>query len=194
MKAPALLLILSVATATAAPLLQDDFGNVNLPARRALRGDWKLGGNAATCTQDDALYKKHKDHGPILFYDLGYTDASLRFAFQPDAGTKTVVFTANGEDGHIFRIVFSPSGTSVRAFPPDAGDQKSIALGTEKDLKLEPGAWTAVRVDLRGPRAILTVGGFSRTYEHASLARAKTNLSIGFSFGAVSVRDVVVEP
>lgn len=187
-----LLLLTSFALAADAPLLKDDFSAPKLETRRASRGDWKFADNTATCTQDDELYKKHKDHGPIIFYDLAYTDATIRFAFKPDATTKSVVFTNNG-DGHVFRIVFSQTGASIRAFPPEEKDHKSIALGTESTLKLKPGEWTNISVELRGPKATVKVGEFSKTYEHASIARAKTNLSVGFSFGTVSVKDFVVE-
>jgi hypothetical protein len=190
-----LLFLLAVTSAFAAdaPLLKDDFSAPKLENRRASRGDWTFADNTATCTQDDELYKKNKDHGPILFYDLAYTDAAIRFAMKPDAATKSIVFTANGEDGHVFRIVFSLAGAGVRAFPPDEKDHKSIALGNEPALKLKPDAWTPVSVELRGSKATLKIGDFTKTYEHASIARPKTNLSIGFAFGTVSVKDLVVE-
>ena len=38
------------------------------------------------------------------------------------------------------------------------------------------------------------IGDFEKTYEHASLSRAKSNLSVGFGFGTLSVKDVVVMP
>ncbi|MFN0078890.1 MAG: hypothetical protein ACKVY0_20715 [Prosthecobacter sp.] len=193
MKALLFLLTATAAFAADAPLLKDDFSDPKLEQRRASRGDWKFADNTATCTQDDELYKKNKDHGPILFYDLAYTDAAIRFAVKPDAANKTLVFTANGAEGHIFRIVFSATGASIRAFPPDEKDHKSIALGTEPTLKLKPGEWTNVSVELRGPKATVKAGEFTQTYEHASIARAKTNLSVGFSFGTVSVKNVMVE-
>jgi len=188
-----LYLLPSLALAADAPLLQDDFSNPKFETRRASRGDWKYADGAATCAQDDELYEKFKDHGPIIFYDLAYTDAAIRFAFKPDAATKSVVFTANGADGHIFRIVFSKAGASIRAFPPEGKEEHtSIAIGTEPDLKLTPDAWTNVSVELRGPKATLKIGDFTKTYDHASFARAKTNLSVGFAFGTMSVKDVLV--
>lgn len=172
------------------PLLKDDFSDSKLPARRALRGDWKFANSTATCTQDDALYKKFQDHGPILFYDLAHTDATVRFSFKAE-GAKTLVFTANGENGHVFRFVMSAAGTSIRAFPPD-GKAKSIALATEK-LPLKSGEWIPVEVQLRGAKAMVKIGDApAKTYEHASLARPKANLSVGFSFGTVSVKEFVV--
>lgn len=194
MKTALFLLLATAAIAADAPLLKDDFSAPKLETRRASRGDWKFTDNIATCAQDDELYKKFKDHGPIIFYDLAYTDAAIRFAFKPDASTKSVVFTSNGDDGHIFRIVFSKTGASIRAFPPEGkADHTSIAAGTEPGLNLKPGEWTNVSIELRGSKATLKVGDFVKTYDHASFARAKTNFSVGFAFGTVSVKDVVVE-
>jgi hypothetical protein len=193
MKHPVLLLIATAAFAADSPLLQDDFSAPKLQQRRAMRGDWKFADKTATCTQDDELYKKNKDHGPILFYDLAYTNAAIRFAVKPDANTKTTVFTANGEKGHVFRIVFGPAGAAVRAFPNDSKDHKSIALANEAAVKLKPGEWTHVSVELRGSKATIKVGDFIKTYEHSSINAAKTNLSIGFSYGTLSVKDLVVE-
>ena len=188
-----LLSLLSSSAFAETPLLKDDFSAPRLEARRASRGPWKFADNVATCTQDDALYKKFKDHGPIIFYDLAYTGAAIQFAFKPDAAAKSVVFTANGDDGHIFRIVFSKAGASIRAFPPEGkADHTSVAAGTEPDLKLKADEWTHVSVELRGSKATLKVGDFSKTYDHASFARSKTNLSVGFSFGTLSVKDVLV--
>lgn len=192
MKSILLLLLTTAALAADAPLLKDDFSTPKLATRRASRGEWKFADNAATCTQDDELYKKNKDHGPILFYDLAYTDAAIRFAVKPDAANKAVVFTANGE-GHVFRLVFSGAGMGVRAFPPESKVHKSISLGNEAAVKLKAGEWTNVSVELRGSKATVKVGEFTKTYEHASIARAKSNLSVGFSYGTVSVKDLAVE-
>ena len=41
-------------------LLTDDFLEAKDPIRRASRGDWKFEEGAASCTQDDELYKKYK--------------------------------------------------------------------------------------------------------------------------------------
>jgi hypothetical protein len=172
-------------------LLKDDFSDPSLKTRRAIRGGWKFANGVATCTQDDALYKKFQDHGPIIFYDLAHTDATVRFSFKAE-GAKTFVFTANAEMGHVFRLVMSAAGTSIRAFPTDKPDVKSIALATEK-LPLKSGEWIPVQITLHGSKATVKTGDApAKTYEHASLAQAKANLSVGFSFGTLSVKDFVV--
>ncbi|MCW0219415.1 MAG: hypothetical protein OJI67_13905 [Prosthecobacter sp.] len=178
--------------AAEAPLLKDDFSAAKLESRRASRGEWKFADNSATCTQDDKLYKKFKDHGPIIFYDLAYEDATIHFSYKVDDAVKSVVFTSNGADGHIFRFVMNPKNTGIRAFPADSKDHTSISLGQDGP-PLNPGEWVPVVVTLRGSKATVKIGDFEKTYEHASLARPKTNLSVGFSFGTVSVKDVVVE-
>ncbi len=176
-----------------APMLKDDFAAAKHPQRRAARGDWKFTDGAATCTQDDALYAKNKDHGPIIFYDLDYSDATIRFSYKADAATKTFVFTCNGEDGHIFRFVTNATGTGIRGFPAGGKEHESISLGLEKAVTLKPEVWVPVVVTLRGPKAMVKMGDFEKAFEHPSLARAKTNLSVGFSFGTLSVKDVSVE-
>jgi hypothetical protein len=185
--------LVSQAIAADPPLFKDDFSAPKLEQRRAMRGEWKFADGIASCAQDDALYKKNKDHGPILFYDLAYTDATIRFSYQADAAVKSVVFTCNGDDGHIFRFVTNATGTGMRAFPADPKDHKSIALAQEKSLALKPGEWVPVTITVDGTKATVKIGDFEKTYEHPSLARAKSNLSVGFAFGTLSVRDVVVE-
>lgn len=192
MKPLFLLLALSSVLAGDAPLLRDDFSAARLDQRRALRGDWKFADQTATCTQDDELYKKNKDHGPIIFYDLNYTDASIRFAVKPDSSTQSVVFTANGGEAHLFRLVFGKAGMAVRAFPAAGKDHKAVALANEAAVKLKAGEWNDVSIEMRGGNATVKVGAFTRTYEHASIGLQKVNLSVGFSFGTLSIKDLVV--
>ena len=192
MKRFLLLLACSSILAADAPLLRDGFSSAKLDQRRAMRGEWKFADQTATCTQDDELFKKNKDHGPILFYDLAYSDAVIRFTVKPDANTKTIVFTANGAKAHLFRLVFSSAGMAVRAFPAESQDHKAIALANEAAVKIKAGEWNSVTIEMRGSNATVKVGDFARTYQHASIGLAKVNLSVGFSFGTLSVKDLVV--
>ncbi len=183
-----LLFVLLTLPARAGTELVDSFTDANAPKeRRASRGPWVIADGLAKVTQDDELFKKHNDHGPILFYDLEFKDAVIEFAFKPE-GAKTFVFTVNGAEGHVFRIVASERGTSVRAFPP-GGEAKSVAL-ENLAAPLRQGEWTNMRIELRGARAILRIGELPPvTVEHASLDRAKVNTSLGFSFGTLTVKD-----
>ncbi len=154
--------------------------------RRALRGDWIIADGVASCTQDDDLYKKYKDHGPIIFYDHATGDCTVRFRFKPE-GCKTFVFTMNAESGHIFRFVTSERGTSIRAFPPE-GDKKSIEAGRGKDWVLKEGEWTAVEVVVKGEKVTVKMGEHEPIIsEHSTFSKGRSNLSVGFAFGTCSV-------
>ncbi len=185
----ALFLPLFSLPALAGTVLVDAFTDAQTPKeRRALRGDWVIAGGTAKVTQDDELYKKYNDHGPILFYDLDFKDAVIEFAFQPEAA-KAVVFTVNGAKGHVFRTVTSERGTDLRAFPP-GGETKSISLRRLHDAPLAQGEWTRMKIELRGSQATIRIGDQPPvTVEHASLDRAKVNTSVGFSFGTLTVKD-----
>lgn len=168
------------------PPLTDDFSDPDLKTRRASRGDWVMEGGIAKVTQNDELYKQFKDHGPIIFYDIDHKDAVIEFSYKPE-DVKSFVFTVNGTDGHVFRTVTSAAGTSFRAFPP-SDDHKSIALHQLK-TPIAQGEWTSMKIELKGPKATVTIGENDPiTVEHPSLDKAKTNTSVGFSFGTLSVK------
>ena len=117
------MLAASIVCAWAEPVFTDPFtADAKVPERRAVRGDWQIAEGIAKCTQDDALYEKYKNHGPIIFYDVPTTDATIRYAFRP-AGCQAVVFTLNADKGHVFRVVTGARGTNFRAFPPNSGQK-----------------------------------------------------------------------
>jgi hypothetical protein len=185
------LLTLAVSALNAVePPLVDDFSNPKLEGRRASRGDWVMKDGIAKVTQDDALYAKYKNHGPIIFYDVDHKDAVIEFSYKPES-VKSFVFTVNGADGHVFRTVTSERGTDFRAFPP-GDDHASISLHRLPKPMVE-GEWTPMKIELKGPKATVTVGDNEPiTVEHASLDRAKINTSVGFSFGSLEVKNFSV--
>ena len=176
--------------ASAETLLEDDFSMQTLPARRAMRGEWAFKENAAICTQDDALYREHKNHGPIIFFTLGYQDATIRMSYKAEAA-RSVVFTCNNDKGHVFRFVSSDKGTTIRAYPADSPDHTSVELARGPALK--SGEWTDLEVAISGSKVTLKIGkDFAQTVEHPGISAAKTNFSIGFAFGTFSVKGVKV--
>ena len=159
----------------------------------AVRGDWKIADGIARCTQDDELYKKNKDHGPVIWYKVPFQDASVKFSFKPE-GSKTFVFTINGDNGHIFRFVSTTNGTSILVFPTDSADHKSMPLNREGPA-LRQGEWTDVVVAFKGEKAAVSIGkDFSAKLEHAAIAQPKTTVGLGFSFGTLSAKDFSLTP
>lgn len=186
-----LLLALSPLTLTATELVKDDFASADHPIRKATRGPWQIEQGVASCTQDDALYAQHKNHGPVIWYDATFTDAVIQFQVKPDPACKTFVFTLNGADGHVFRFVSSARGTGIRAFPPGA-ETKSIPLG-KLGPALAPDQWTPVTVTLNGTQVTVKIGdSFTETVAHESFVQTKTTLGLGFSFGTLSLKNVSI--
>lgn len=190
-----LLLCLALVTnlLQAETLVDDKFAEASLPGRRMMRGDWKLTDGAATCTQNDELFKKYKDHGPVMWYDAAFTNGSVKFAFRPQ-GAKTFVFTVNNDKGHVFRFVMTPDGLSVRAWPTQGHETKALSLLSPKpgSPALKDGEWLPVDITFTGKTCTLKVGSFTQSFENEAIALPKTVIGLGFSFGTLSVRDVQV--
>lgn len=172
---------------------KDDFTAAKVAQRRAARGDWQIAGGIARCTQDDELFKKNKDHGPIIFYDVPTQDSTVHFAFKPH-GCKTLVFTLNGEKSHVFRVIANERNTAIRAFP--AGSPEHTAKPLAQDgPNLAQGEWTDVTIEIRGTKATVKMGkDYSKTVEDPAIGQAKANVSVGFSFGTLELQDFTVKP
>jgi hypothetical protein len=169
-------------------VFRDEFTGSPVPERRALRGEWRIGDGVAQCQQNDELFRQNKDHGPILFYDVPFQDATVRFAFQAK-GCQTVVLTANGKQAHVFRLTMGEKATSVRAFPTG---ERPIGLAELPPLK--QGEWVDVIVTWHGPQATIQIGSdIQKTVEYPGYAQEKTNISIGFSYGSLSVKGLILE-
>lgn len=195
--ATALLVGLATSSVLGGVLIDDKFTGASQPQRNLTpgRGTWKVADGVATCTQDDQLYKKNKDHGPIMWYDAKFTDGVVQFAFKPEK-CKTFVFTLNNDKGHVFRFVVTPSGLSVRAWPVQGHDAKSVGLLTPKPgtPALKDGEWLVAKLKFASNRCTLSLGpDFEQTFENPAIGFDKTQLGLGFSFGTLSLRDVKVE-
>jgi hypothetical protein len=65
--------------------------------------------------------------------------------------------------------------------------------GGDSGPALTPGAWTKVKITLAGTQATVQIGDtYTETVTHPSLARPKTTLGLGFSFGTLAVKDLAV--
>ena len=193
MKTLLLSLLFLAGVAQADTLIEDKFTSDKLPQRKMMRGEWKIADSMAVCTQDDELFKKNKDHGPVTWYDVNFTDGTVKFAFRPQ-GSKSFVFTLNNEKGHVFRFLMSNAGLAVRAWPTQGHEAKPSALLNPKpgSPALKDGEWVPVELKFEGPKCAMKIGTFSQTFENAAIAFDKTTIGLGFSFGTLAVKDVLV--
>lgn len=192
---PLLLLALTLPLG-AAVLLEDNFRSAAPPQRKpaTARGEWKIAEGMATSIHNDELYKKNKNHGAVMWYDLNFRDAVLTFSFRAER-CQTVGFTLNNAKGHVFRFRQTDAGLDVLAWASQNKDTKATPLHRADDRgpALAHGKWTNVELRFAGPKVTVTVGDSRRTYENAGLAVEKSRFGISYDLGAFSVRDVKVE-
>jgi pantothenate kinase len=115
----------------------------------------------------------------------------VKLSFRPDDKVKNVVFTINRKTGHVFRIVSSPSTTRAFVFVGD--EHKNSLLATDLP-KLVVNEWNRLEVDLRGKKLLIKFGEYVKTFESEALVGEKANVTIGFAFGTLSVKDVAISP
>lgn len=187
-----ILVALSLGTSlrAAEPPISDDFTSSDDSIRRATRGPWKFEEKTAFCTQDDELYKKFKDHGPALWYDVDFTDATVAFSMKPDENVQSFIFTINGSDGHIFRFVSRERGTFIKAFAHEGEPDGSL---DREGPPLRPGEWIDVTVTFSGDTAEVKIGDYEKTVSHPAIDHSKTTVGLGFSFGTMAFRNVSVK-
>ncbi len=175
--------------------LVDDFGSAKHPTRQALRGDWKFEGGVASCVADPELYKKYKDHGPILRWPVEFTDGTVTFEMKPK-DCQRIVVTLN-EAGHVFRCSLAADGRS-RIFgwsgPSKENKPTPIASDGVPSAKQLEDKWTPCEISIKGGKGEIRIGDFEGRFEHACFSRKKGEFTISFAFGDLAVRKVRVTP
>lgn len=190
----ALALVLAALPAVGATLVDDKFTSPTLAGRDLSpgRGVWKLADGVATCTQDDDLYTKNKSHGPIIWYNAKFTDATIRFAIRAEK-VKQFVFTLNNDKGHVFRYTQSETVFSARAWGTQGKEAKPDAFPVKNGPKLAEGEWVQAELKFAGDQCTLQIGSdFTQTFTHPAIAKDKTKLGLGFAFGTLQVKDVSI--
>jgi len=186
------LLTLIASHSFAAEGFHDDFSNPKLKTRKALRGEWTFKDGVAHCVSDPELYKKYKNHGPILRWPAKFTDGAIEFEFRPK-DCQRVIITLN-EDGHVFRMLFHSAertrffgwiGKSSKTNKPKTIAKKGVP--TVKDLD---GKWIKSSIVFKGNTAQIAYGDYKTTLTHESIGRKKGEFTISFASGEIAVRNV----
>lgn len=182
----------------------DSFETETRDGRLAERGDWKFEDGIARCMADAELYRKFKNHGPILKWPRKFRDGTITFQMKAK-DCQRVVFTLNG-DGHIFRVTLAderpnaPAGTSkvptrVIAWATKSSKQNkgtTIRPTGLPDLPTVNGKWVSVRLKVRGTSGYLAIGDFQTEITHDALARDKTMVMLTFASGELAVRNLKI--
>lgn len=187
-----ILTLFATANLSGAGGFADNFSDPKLESRQALRGEWKYENNMASCVADPELYKKFKNHGPILRWPLEFSDATIGFEFQP-RGCDRLVFTLN-DDGHVFRMAIADE-KRTRIFgwakPSKESAPETLAKEGVPQLADIGGRWTKVTISIRGEEAEVSIGdAYNTKLKHSSIARKKSEITLGFASGELAVRNV----
>lgn len=185
----------------AADQFVDNFNQPKLDGRLAERGEWQFRDGVASCLADPELYKKFKNHGPILKWPREFHDATVDFEMKA-TNCQRVVFTLNGE-GHIFRVTLadetpnaaagkSKVPTRIIAWATQSSKQNkgdTIKPAGLPDLPAVNRKWVRVKLDVKGTHATLTIGDFQTKLKHAALGRDKNMVTLTFAQGEIAVRN-----
>tara|TARA_R110002096_G_scaffold28236_3_gene85729 strand:- start:7 stop:552 length:546 start_codon:yes stop_codon:yes gene_type:complete len=157
--------------------IEDDFSTPVMEGRSALRGEWVFEGNVASCVADPELYVEFANHGPILRWPVKFTEGTAELEFKPK-GCQRAIVTLNNETGHVFRMTIGDevnARTRVFGWAGPSHDTSSETLAQEgvPTLTEVNDSWVKVNVSFKGDQAIVQIGDFSKTVEHASAGREK---------------------
>jgi len=165
-------------------IVHDTFTGEEVSQRRLTRGDWKLQDNIASCTQDDEQFKKNKDHGPALWYDIDYHNAIISFEYKASKEVKGVVFTVNSKNGHVFRFVTNEV-TDVRAWDAEHNGKRLVSDGP----RLKHEQWVKVTVELAGDKSVIQIDDYVAEVQDASYDVDKSVVGFGHQYGTLSIRN-----
>lgn len=179
----------------------DDFSKKELEGRLLQRGDWKLENNQIVCKSDPELYKKYKNHGPIIKWQSAFKDIDVEFEMKAVDCTR-VVLTLNGK-GHIFRVTLAEHlkqdkkkkiyvTNRIIAWAEQSSKENKgetiqpKGLPTIKDVN---GTWIKFRLSVKGDTCDLQIGDFKTQVKHAALKRDKNLVQLTFAMGELSLRN-----
>jgi hypothetical protein len=195
-------LLLVIISSSQAETFTDDFSKAELTERQATRGLWKFENNIATCKADPELYKKFKNHGPIIKYPRKCKAGTVEFEMKATDCSR-IVFTFNG-DGHIFRLCLADKeksskwisnriiAWSTKSSKENKGD--SIRPKEMPDAKSISGKWVKFKIAVKDKTANLSIADFTTTIEHAALARDKNMIMLSFADGDIALKNFKFTP
>lgn len=204
MKTVFALLAAFILLSTSAPAKEfvDSFQSDANPDRRAERGAWVFKNGEASCVADPELYKKFKNHGPIIRWSGDFKKVDVELEMKA-TDCQRVVFTLNG-DGHVFRVILAgrPVKEGQRAVT------SRLIAWAEKSSKENKGdttkpkglpnldaidtKWVKLNLSIKGQTGELSIGDFKTTLDHAALARDKNSITLSFASGDIAIRNVKV--
>jgi hypothetical protein len=186
------LFLVAVVASTAETItlpITDTFADQEMAGRTFARGPWEVKDHQTTCVQSEELVKKYKNHGPVIMYDVTYTDATISFSWKPSSAVESMALVLNSEQGHVFRLLLKPA-SGLMILSKDEGEAKGKTMGNLPGFTANE--WMAVKCMISGTDVTVTYDDTTRTMRGNALKSPRNNISILFSHGNFSVKDVKV--
>lgn len=173
----------------------DEFEKSKRKGRTAARGEWQFKDGMATCKADPELYKKFKNHGPILRWPASFKNGTIDFQMRPKE-CQRVVLTLN-EKGHVFRIALSnPKATRIFGWIGKSSKEnkpKTIAKDGVPSIKELDGEWVPIKLAFQDDKLKVKIGQYEATLTHESIARQKGEFTISFASGELDIKPVTLK-
>lgn len=131
-------------------------------------------------------------HGAVMRHAQRFRDAVIQYSFKLD-GAKTTTLSLNTAKAHLNRVIITPAGFRVQKDDMDhTGPDKPAILQAVK-LKIAPGEWHTLVVELRGKEMLASLDG-----EHVAFGAndaidvEKANLGLTVAGASVAFKDLRV--
>ena len=176
-------------TLTAEVIIDDDYSSENIESRQTARGAWKVKDNSISVSFDEALYKKHKDHGPMVRYTFDSTsDLTIEMEVMMSEIGK-LCFQVDNDEGHLLKAIVNGAGKgSIRGF----NGKESEVVGKIKS-STEENKWMPVKLSFIDNKLTFSFNGSKpQVFNHPSFEKGKTKFVYKFAEGHLKARKLQI--
>ena len=150
----------------------------------------------------EAEYNSHKQHGPITYYHVPFTDGTFSLSWKRDIPKKiNLVFETeeNGKRTHLFKVFINGRPTkdhttndviSFVTYASIPGSKKKKATVKSEKFHAEAGEWHKTSVSFDGNVATIRVDDKTFTIEDDRLRNKVIQCGIGHIWGTLETKDV----
>ncbi len=176
-----LLILCCAATALTAPaaepgLTEEGFNEDLSPAWHWGLGTWTAKGGVLRGYESGP-----RRHGPVKMRRCSLRDGLVAcdFRLEGRATSAGIIFNGSQERGHIVHVVMATDRVRIIAHPQKG--EKAVLVDRKADLPVD--AWHPVRIEFKGERVAVAVGGMIITATHPCLAEQKLAFGLGGESG-----------
>ena len=154
---------------------------------KAAKGKWEVVGGAL----QGAEIPEDK-HGAVTRHQLAFKDAVIQFDIKFD-GARSTSLSLNDAKEHVARVILGPTGFTVQKDDHDHDGPDAAVVFGRRNVKLTPGEWHTVVVEILGDTILASVDGANPTFgSNELIATQKANLGFTVAGQSASFRNLRV--